>query len=104
MSDTIRLRAGNYYRLRNGSIVGPVVYHSNLARHPYECQTPQGFMNWSSDGRYSRFGDHQLDIVSEVPSSTVSPAPSGLFMNPVEVADFLNTRPKPSTRDNPFGL
>jgi len=29
---------------------------------------------------------------------------SDLFMNPKEVAEFLNTRPKKSTKENPFGL
>jgi hypothetical protein len=66
----MKIREGAYYRTRGGDVVGPMWRDAPSSIYPWHSVTNR----WASDGMYSRGGETQHDLISEVYVSDTPPA------------------------------
>ncbi len=72
------IEAGKMYQLRNGRIIGPMIYNHNNARYPFRYferdeNNNVHVVSYTSQGMYTFDGEHDFDIVCEVRIQSVAP-------------------------------
>ena len=61
----MNLQAGECYRMRNGSIAGPLSYKGYDSIYPFE--TSLKTYSWTEDGRWNISEESGIDIVEHIP-------------------------------------